>query len=212
MHEIDDVGYCTHCGNKTTQALKGECSHLHIEDGSSRHFFFTQCLTCADGLIYRLIDPNGSSMPSLSHGNFQLKNYELVWPVAKKLHCCVPEKISRIYSEAAAIKLLAPNAFANQIRRCLEAICHDRGATHHILAKNLKELAERGEIPNTLSEMSDVLRKLGNIGSHASDEEISPAYVEVIDEFLSAIIEYVYIAPHKVSEFKKTLDLVQTKI
>lgn len=209
MNDIDDVGYCTHCGNKTTQVLKGECSHLHIEDGSSRHFFFTQCQTCADGLIYQLIDPDGSPMPSLSHGNFRLDDYELVWPVAKKLHSCVPEKISRIYSEAAVIKLLAPNAFANQIRRCLEAICYDRGATNQNLAKNIKLLAERGEIPNTLSEMSDVLRKLGNIGSHASNEEISSEYVDVIDDFLSVIIEYVYIAPHKVSEFKKTLDLVR---
>ena len=205
--EEQSVGQCPHCGNRTPQELKGVCSSLHNKDGS-HHFFMTQCQTCAEGLLYKQVDEY-SSMPELSHGRFDIAKYELVWPAPAGLHPCVPQSIKNIYLEAAAIKALAPNAFANQIRRALEGLCLDRGATKRTLALNLSELSDRGEIPETLTEMTGVLRKLGNVGSHAGEETISSDYVDVIDDFFRAIIEYVYIAPHKVNEFKARLEYAQ---
>lgn len=202
--DIQSIGYCPHCGNTAPQNLMGECTNLHNDDGA-HHFFLTQCQTCAEGLIYRHVDPY-HTVPELSHGRFNLSKYDLVWPKAYDLHSCVPETVRKIYAEASAIKTRAPNAFANQIRRSLEAVCKDRGAPGRVLAQNLSELAQRGEIPQTLSDMTEVLRKLGNVGSHAGDEEIAPEYVDVIDDFFRAIIEYVYIAPQKVAEFKARLD------
>lgn len=202
--EEHDIAFCPHCGNTTPQELEGHTFSLNHKDGS-HSYFLTRCGTCLEGLLYRYIDPmNG--MPQMSHGDFQLKGYELVWPKPGDLHSSVPNAVSKIYAEASAIKGRAPNAFANQIRRSLEAICKDRGADHRILARNLQELASRGEIPPTLAEMTDVLRQLGNIGSHAGDEDIDPEYVDVIDDFFRAIVEYVYIAPFKVNEFKARLE------
>ena len=202
--ELQSVGHCPHCGNTAPQRLIGNCSHLHNKDGA-HHFLLTQCQTCAEGITYRHIDPRNTGL-ELSHGRFDLSQYELVWPSTNDLHQCVPQSVRKIYAEASAIRTRAPNAFANQIRRSLEAVCKDRGATGRVLAQSLAELAQRGEIPKILSEMTDVLRTLGNVGSHAGDEEIPLEYVEVIDDFFRAIIEYVYIAPHKVSEFKARLD------
>ena len=197
------IGYCPHCGNHAPQTLHGTCTHLHNKDGS-HNFFLTQCQTCFEGLMYCQIDPTNCG-PQTSHGQFDLSQYELVWPAQGTLHSSVPESVRKVYAEAAAIKSRAPNAFANQIRRSLEAVCKDRGATNRVLAQNLAELAKRGEIPQTLAEMTDVLRQLGNVGSHAGDETIAPEYVDVIDDFFRAIIEYVYIAPHKVNEFNARL-------
>lgn len=84
-------------------------------------------------------------------------------------------------------------------------MCLDRGLTSGVLAKKLKDLADKGEIPTTLTEMTDVLRTLGNIGSHAADEEVTSEFVEVIDDFFRAVVEYVYVAPWKVSECKNRL-------
>ena len=201
--EEQSVGYCPHCGNHAPQNLKGTCTHLHTTDGS-HNFFLTQCQTCAEGLMYRHIDSMNRGAQT-THGNFDLSKYELVWPAAGNLHSCVPESVRNAYAEAIAIKSRAPNAFANQIRRSLEAVCKNRGTTKRVLAQSLRELADRGETPETLAEMTDVLRQLGNIGSHAGDESIAPEYVDVIDDFFRAIIEYVYIAPHKVSEFNARL-------
>jgi hypothetical protein len=54
--------------------------------------------------------------------------------------------------------------------------------------------------------MSEILRKLRNTGSHDDDEPVRPEYVEPIDEFFRAIVEYVYVAPFKVDEFTRRLD------
>jgi hypothetical protein len=205
--QVQDIGFCPHCGNNAPQELMGNSCSLHNKDGA-HNYFMTQCLTCMEALIYRHIDFL-NSIPQISHGNFKLNQYELVWPHPGNLHKSVPESVRKIYSEAAAIKSRAPNAFANQIRRSLEALCLDRGANKRILAQNLQELAARGEIPPTLAEMTDVLRQLGNIGSHAGEEEIDSNYVDVIDDFFRAIIEYVYIAPFKVNEFKSRLEYVR---
>ena len=202
-----DIGYCPHCGNTAPQSLKGYSVSLHNEDGA-HNYFLTQCLTCAEALIYRHIDSRNSG-PEISHGRFKLNQYELMWPHPGGLHHSVPVSVRKIYAEAAAIKERAPNAFANQIRRSLEAVCKDRGAEKRVLAQNLQELSSRGEIPPTLAEMTDVLRQLGNIGSHVGDEDIDSKYVRVIDDFFRAIVEYVYIAPYKVREFKARLEFIR---
>lgn len=204
--EEQDIGFCPHCSNTAPQKLIDYSVSLHNDDGA-HNYFFTQCLTCLEALVYRHIDPRNTS-PEISHGRFKLDQYELMWPQPGDLHPSVPESVRRIYSEASAIKSRAPNAFANQIRRSLEALCKDRGTNKRVLAQSLKELSSRGEIPPTLADMTDVLRQLGNIGSHAGDQEIDPDYVDVIDDFFRAIVEYVYIAPHKVNEFKARLDYV----
>ena len=54
--------------------------------------------------------------------------------------------------------------------------------------------------------MTDILRMLGNIGSHAADESVEPEYVDAIDEFFRAVVEYVYVAPYRVNEVRAQLD------
>jgi glutamate-1-semialdehyde aminotransferase len=116
--------------------------------------------------------------------------------------------VRRCYEEAAAIQRLAPNAFANQIRRALEALCRDRSAAGNTLAANLRDLAARGEIPAVLAEMTDILRLFGNIGSHADEANVEAGDVDAIDEFFRAVVEYVYVAPHRVSEVRARVEQV----
>ena len=75
----------------------------------------------------------------------------------------------------------------------------------------LGELADRGEIPTTLAEVTDVLRLLGNVGAHAAEESIKPWQVNAIDEFFRAVVEYVYVAPSKLKEFRESLSIFKTK-
>ena len=73
------------------------------------------------------------------------------------------------------------------------------------LADKLKELATKNKIPPVLAEMTEIIRRLGNRGSH-DDEDVEPQYVEPMDEFFRAVVEYVYIAPEKIKAVKTTLD------
>ena len=66
----------------------------------------------------------------------------------------------------------------------------------------MKNLSNKGEIPPVLSEASDILRLLGNIGAHGLSESVHPLQAYALDDFFRVIIEYLYIAPSKIEEFR----------
>lgn len=191
------IKFCPHCCNRAKQELIHEQPYLGlswgVDDGdegeTEEKYYVYKCSTCSEILVYHELF------------NFGLT---LVYPDVK-LDESVPERISKIYDEAVRIKRLAPNSFAVQIRRALEAVCLDRGTTKRNLVANLKELNARGEIPAVLSEASDILRLIGNIGAHASDIDVHPMQASAIDDFFIAIVEYVYISPAKIERFKGML-------
>ena len=215
MQETRSVAFCPHCGNNAPQQLihRQHVSEtawiLRDEEGRDEKseldaiYFVATCETCQGILLYAAFDEYPDDH------DFYRTN--LLWPESGVSHESVPEKVSTIYEEAARIKSLAPNAFAVQIRRALEAVCEDRGAKKGVLAAMLKELSERGDIPPVLAEMTDVLRLLGNIGAHAADQSVRPSQVYALDEFFRAVIEYVYVAPSKLKDFRERLARFKTK-
>jgi hypothetical protein len=207
---VRNVAFCPHCGNVAPQQLVHSqrfWTYGYRMDGTKTEpelecaYFVASCETCHEVLVYLA----EGYIPEDKH----FSESDLVWPDAGFLPPSVPEKVRSCYEEAARIKNLAPNAFAVQVRRTLEAICEDRGATKGPLHKSLKDLAARGHIPPVLAEMTDVLRLLGNIGAHAAEQTVKPGHVRVIDEFLRAIVEYVYVAPSKIRKFRETLAQVK---
>ena len=160
-------------------------------------YYVAECETCHEILVYLA----EAYVPKEEH----FPDSGLIWPDPGYLGQGVPDLIKEIYQEASIIKNLAPNAFAVQIRRALEALCDDRGVKKGSLYDRLNELAKNNEIPPVLSEMSDVIRLIGNIGAHASSQNVKPGHVRSIDEFFKAIIEYVYVAPQKISQLKHQL-------
>ncbi len=206
MGTIKAVGFCPHCGNKAPQELRFSHEFLtyafksdgtKIENEVPAKYFVSTCGTCQEVLLY---------LHEVEHINDDdFIKADLVWPDEGNLPSTVPESVKRCYEEAASIKRIAPNAFAVQIRRAIEAICDDRGIKQGTLVKRLVELSSKGELPALLSEMSDALRIVGNIGAHSAEQDVKPIYVDAIDGFFRAIIEYVYIAPGKLAEFRTRL-------
>jgi len=160
--------------------------------------FVAVCQTCNQVLVY------GNLEDVLTEG-FADPDVVLLWPKFG-LNNAVPERIRNIYDEASRIQHTAPNAFAVQVRRALEAVCMDRGATEGTLVQNIHELANRGEIPKTLVEASDLLRLIGNIGAHASDRDVHPLQASALNKFFQAIVEYLYVSPKMIQEFKARWD------
>lgn len=209
--EIRNVGICPHCENRAPHTLLGSYSYrLELAwtlDGEGDYWetrvcFVAVCDTCDHILLY------GAST------DFELGeelddeelfgDAELLWPLmSRRLHRSAPKPVAEIYNEARAIKSASPSAYAVNIRRALETICNDRGCKKARLIDQLRELAERGEIPPVLAQVTHILRVLGNIGAH---KKLDARHVEAIDEFFHAVVEYIYVAPSKVREFQKTLD------
>jgi hypothetical protein len=121
------VAFCPHCGNRAPQKLvykKHFYSYGFDMQGNKTDndlpaaYFIAECETCHEILVY------------LAEAHIpDEKNFidsSLIWPDPGFLGQGVPELIKAIYREATVIKNLAPNAFAVQIRRALEALCDER--------------------------------------------------------------------------------------
>lgn len=203
---VRKVAYCPHCSNRAPQRVIHRQKFFEpswsASDGTESEpvpwsNFIVVCETCNRILIY--------DNPADGYEENEFTYCNLLYPDSGRLHGSVPKLISKVYEEASRIKKIAPNAFAVQIRRALEALCEDRGAKRGNLQNRLSKLAEKGDIPPLLSEVSDVLRFLGNIGAHIGEKSIHPLRANVIDEFFRAVVEYVYIAPSKLKRFKSEM-------
>ncbi len=211
METIRRVAFCPHCNNRAPQRLihtheyfgQGYSMDGSVDNGIPCTYYVAVCETCDEILLYNAI------INLVEDKNFH--RVDLVWPDPGVLHQSVPKAIAECYVEAARIKNLAPNAFAVQIRRALEALCDDRSAKKGVLKLRLQDLVSRGEIPPVLTEMTDVLRLLGNISAHAADQSIKPGHVLTIDDFFRVIIEYVYVAPSKLKKFRDRYEGFVTK-
>lgn len=199
------IAFCPHCGNRSPQRIVFEHSYRdtwYSEDGCempeyeapNSEAIVCVCETCDAVLLYDGIAYSES-------GQWP----DLAYPRDASMGPSVPEQIRSIYREAAIVKRNAPNAFAMLIRKGLEAICDDRGAPEGSLATRLKYLAERGEMPPILAEVTDALRVVGNTAAHGSIQAITKPMTWAIDDLFRTIVEYVYLAPSKLADFKARL-------
>jgi hypothetical protein len=204
---IRRIAYCTHCGNRAPQELIHTQRYLErawsYPEGkktkpSRWSMFVAVCDTCNQLLLYE----NAGDQTVPEH----FDKCELVFPRPSRVSIAVPREIAAIYEEAIRIKELAPNAFAVQIRRALEALASDKGIKKGTLQVQLNQLVKNGDIPPNLARASDLLRTLGNVGAHASSQSVHPLLAHTIDEFFRAVIEYVYVAPKRLADFEEQMD------
>ena len=199
------VAFCPHCGNRSPQRIALEHTYhdtwygedgkaLAHDEGPESEAIVCICETCNAVLVYDGISYSES-------GTWP----ELMYPRDTTLPVSVPAAVRGIYREAVMVKQNAPNAFAIMVRKGLEAICDDRDAPQGSLAARLRHLVERGEMPPALADLTDVLRVVGNTAAHGSLQTITTPMTWAIDYFFRAVVEYVYIAPGKLSEFKEKL-------
>jgi len=205
----DNIRLCPHCNNVTPHQLinDGAVQKLYdeIEHGNDEtekiydEFIYAllKCSTCGD---YTLVGGFKIELPQI------LRDFPVLYPNSKSLDSSVPEKIRKVYEEAAQIRLRAPNAYAGQVRKALEFLCKDQNASGNNLYKQINSLVEKGILPPTFAEMTTLIRLLGNLGVHATEDEVSAWDAMLIDEFFRSIIEYVYVAPSKINRLKLRLE------
>ena len=122
--------------------------------------------------------------------------YDMLYPMDNDIPIGLPKEIKKSLVAAQRIKLLDANSYALVIRRVLELVCIDRNAEGRDLAKKLKYLSDRGEIPEKLIRIAKGLRLLGNIGAHERDGSLSEKEVPILRDMIKSILEYVYTAPY----------------
>jgi hypothetical protein len=86
-------------------------------------------------------------------------------------------------------------ASAIMVRKCLEELCHERGATGANLKARLKNLGTNTILPQELLDGLDDLRLLGNDAAHIESQEfnsIGKDEVEIGIEFAKEVLKAVY--------------------
>lgn len=194
------TSFCPNCGNVSRHRVIHEHSY-RAAAGAGREidsvFIVASCETCNEPLVYVwTIDGHAA-------GGEPFHEADLVWPDDGELHSAVPPVIRETYREAIRIQRLTPTAFAVQVGRALEYLCKDRKTGGTTLQKQLDSLAKRGEIPGALTKMSSTIRILRNSGAHATGVKVSELDAEAIDGFFRSVIEYVYVAPFKLEEYRR---------
>lgn len=160
---------------------------------------------CCDGVIFRegywdehLYEDTGPE-------------YKILYPSGPEHIRGLPMKISKAYEASQKVKLIDSNAFAVLLGRVLELVCIDKNAVGNSLFERLKDIADRGIMPQQLADMAHALRQLRNIGAHADLGELTNAEVPILEDLSIAILEYVYSAPALVELVQSKLDAFNKK-
>ncbi len=200
MSDEKQIIICEHCGNKTPHEVifnvSGPDEIIDLGDGHefgvATFYFVAKCNVCSEISFYTDWEESGNLG--------QLSEAVLLYPTKNKLDKIVPEPIIKDYEEAKKVIKKSPIAFAVLVRRALENVCINKSAVGKNLKQKLDDLGKKGVIPESLSKMADAIRYLGNAGAHAGGEDIDDEEAKILDDFVRAIIEYVYVAPDKLNK------------
>ncbi|MEU5085093.1 MULTISPECIES: DUF4145 domain-containing protein [Streptomyces] len=125
-------------------------------------------------------------------------------PTGDQLSFSVPSKLRDECEEARrCFTSKAFTATAVMVRRVLEGLCLDQGATAKPLMNALKQLAADGKLDGRLLEWAQELRGLGNHGAHHTGVPVQrqDAYDALL--LTEAILTYVYALPTQFEAFRR---------
>jgi hypothetical protein len=205
---------CRHCGNISKMEIIGnvnddQTNYNFDPDGGPDiiwgiHYSVLKCPACKKINIVSYIWHDGmESEDEIS--------YDFLYPQNSNYPVGLPENILTAYKAAEKVKSIDVNAYAILMRRLLELVCLDREASSGTLAYMLKELADKNEIPQKLVKVASGLKDFGNIGAHAGSGELTEKEVPIVNALCSAILEYVYSAPHLATIAENNLKSIKTK-
>lgn len=127
-------------------------------------------------------------------------NYEYVYPQQSNYSKFIPKVVNDAFEAALKVSKLDGAICIMALRRTLEKMCKEKGATGNDLFKKLKDLQSRSVLPPIMDKISYILRKEGNSAAHADDVEFDPETVSLMIEFTRVVLDYVYSLPAKIQQ------------
>lgn len=205
----EEIIKCFHCGNETIMKKVGEDSWGSRDLKHSDFDFFYQYEMFACPICHKvtLRETYGDETMIEGYENPVYGNEKnILYPLNSIDSASVPEKIKNAYEAALKTKGVDKYIGLMALRRTLELILKDQGATKWGLKGKIEEIAAQGKLPDTLKEASALAKLLGDTAAHDKELEVDNYDVEAIAEFLGFIIEYLYVVPDKINMYKKHLD------
>lgn len=108
----------------------------------------------------------------------------------------LPDDVSRYYSNAiTAMSAGIPSSAAVELRRTLEAAARHQGVEERTLVKAVEKLVEKGLVTKSFGTVLSHVRKIGNQGAHATDEQLSEEEVGFALKFTTQILRNLFEVP-----------------
>ena len=208
----EEVFTCRYCGNKTAHTLikfhsvnepvgrsplEGEMVY------SDDYFFLFECKTCKGISLKNVFSEELDYGPDY---NIPFETINYLYPTARSLDEFIPKGLALTLNEANKVKFISPIAYAVLVRKVLDELCRERSIKERNLKENLKTLVHTEKLPDIFAKATDKLRLLGNIGAHESEIKINRDDSRLMEEFIFALIEYIYVMPAKLKKLNDALE------
>jgi hypothetical protein len=117
----------------------------------------------------------------------------------------LPEDVSAYYRDAnRAMDASLPDAAAVQLRRTLEAAAAHFGHNNGPLIRRVQGLITEGLITKTFGEVLNEVRRLGNLGAHATDERVDEAEATRALRFTTQVLRNLFEIPAELEQIRES--------
>lgn len=206
----EEIFVCRHCGNRTAQKLIATSTDTIPLDNND--YYGEEILTYYYNYVFVCKTCNGINLKGVYSESIDLfdrkipfESIDYLFPTTKNFDEDIPPGLNIVIKEANKVKNISSIAYIILIRKTLEELCKDRGINGDKLKNQLKELVEKEQLPNVFTNATEKLRLLGNLGAHETNITISTNEINIIDEFIISLIEYIYIMPAKLKKLDGAL-------
>lgn len=204
----EEIIKCFHCGNETLMRQTGEYKwgSLDVKEDDLNFNYTYEMFVCPICHKVTLRETYGDETMMEPNHRGEMEWYDtktIVFPINSMESTSIPPKVKEAFEAALKTKNIDKYVGLMALRRTLELILKDKGATKWGLKDKIEEIAEKGLLPDTLKEASSLTKILGDSAAHDKDLEIDQYDVESMAEFVEYIIEYLYVVPDKINCYKE---------
>ena len=163
---------CRHCGNKTKLDIMGKYTEYgdpEYDYGWVRDWLLLKCCACGKVSLGSIYSGEDTRTWNPDDPDEYEEIYITSFPVETYQGTNVPDKVNNAFSSALKAHYVDNIVCLMALRRTLEIICKDKGATGNTLEKKIIDLSQKNIFPQVINEASDVLRILGNEAAHGDD-------------------------------------------
>ncbi|MFJ4034579.1 DUF4145 domain-containing protein [Streptomyces griseoluteus] len=188
---------CPWCGLTNTRLdVKTINQKITRRDGVDRYWATVGCPSCGSAVLIEHGDPNSRYRSPIT-----------VVPAGREVEASVrhlPEDVERYYLGAMRVlRVGVPDAAAVQLRRTLEAAAAHFGIRERVLMKSIEKLIEDGHVTQSFAPVLHHIRAVGNVGAHASDENVDQATAEGALRFTTQLLRNLFEVPGELNDLTK---------
>jgi hypothetical protein len=214
MENNQKVLQCYLCGNETLMNLVGEHKYSWDETDGYYGYFNYQMFACPICGKVSLVEQYWDSAQRTYNHKGEIQDYEeetILYPVNTIKTKDLPSEVKSAFESALKTKNIDTAVCLIALRRTLEIVCKEKGATGRNLWEKIEDLSNKGVLPPELKNASVITKTYGNMGAHDADISATKQELEQVIEFVQYILDYLYILPAKIDKIQKRMAKINGK-